>query len=113
MASTYYVRTDGGTSAQCNGMTDAPYSGSSGQSCAFNHPRYALGWGCTNTGNSCASSGVMQGGDTLYINGDDPTNGGAQAQYEIGYDDTGNGLTPGCSSSYSYDCTLGNLPAGT
>ena len=112
-ATTYYVRLDGGTALECAGTADAPYPGSgTGQPCAFIHPRYALGWGCTNMGNSCANGGLMQGGDTLYIDGDDPTNGGAQAQYEIGYDDTNNDATPGCSSSWPYDCTLGNLPAG-
>ena len=109
-ATTYYVRPDGGDTSQCNGTTDAPNSGS--HECAFNHPRYALGWGCTNAGNNCANPGVMQAGDTLYIDGDDPNNGGAQAEYEIGFDDTENNLTPGCSSSWPYDCTLGNLPAG-
>ena len=112
-ATTYYVRLDGGTALECTGTADAPYPGSgTGQPCAFIHPRYALGWGCTNTGNSCANGGIMQGGDTLYIDGDDPTNGGVQAQYEVGYDDTNNDETPGCSSSWPYDCTLGNLPGG-
>ena len=33
-AATYYVRTDGGSATQCNGLADAPYPGSgTGQNC--------------------------------------------------------------------------------
>jgi hypothetical protein len=110
-AATYYVRIDGGDATQCSGEADASVSSPSAQGCAFSHPRYALGWGCTNAGNNCTNAGVMKQGDTLYISGDDPADGG-QAQYEIGYDDTENNLTPGCSSASAYDCTMGNLPAG-
>jgi hypothetical protein len=43
-AAIYYIRTDGGTSAQCTGTTDAAYPGSgNGQACAFSHPAWALG----------------------------------------------------------------------
>lgn len=35
----YYVRPDGGTSTQCTGLIDAPYSGTgSAQPCALSHP---------------------------------------------------------------------------
>src|SRR5579885_3133084 len=42
-ATTYYVRTDGGTPTQCTGLANAAYSGSgSGQSCAWHSPMDAL-----------------------------------------------------------------------
>ena len=42
-ATTYYVRTDGGTATQCNGMADKAYPGSgTNMSCAWNHPFVAL-----------------------------------------------------------------------
>jgi len=40
---TYYVRTDGGTFAQCTGLVDAAYGGSgSSQPCGWRHPFVAL-----------------------------------------------------------------------
>ena len=40
---TYYIRTDGGTAAQCTGTADAPYPGSgTNQLCAWSHPFWAL-----------------------------------------------------------------------
>ena len=43
LATTYYVRTDGGSPAQCTGLADAPYPGSgTAQSCAWDHPFRAL-----------------------------------------------------------------------
>ena len=42
-ASTYYVRADGGTKSQCNGLNNAAYPGSgSAQDCAWHHPFDAL-----------------------------------------------------------------------
>ncbi|MBF0511863.1 MAG: hypothetical protein HQL13_06005, partial [Candidatus Omnitrophica bacterium] len=115
-ATTWYVRDGGGNATQCTGTTNAIYPGSgTNQPCAFNHPRYVLGWGCGNNGSNNPCTGknpVMGQGDALYISGDSDINPGTQAQYEIGYDDTGKNLTPGCSSAYPYDCTLGNIPAG-
>jgi hypothetical protein len=38
-AATYYVRTDGGSAAQCSGLADAPYPGAGdSQPCAWEHP---------------------------------------------------------------------------
>lgn len=58
-AATRYVRTDGGTSTQCNGTTDAAYDGSgSGENCAWT---------------LSAGLSAMNGGDTLIIkNGNYP-----------------------------------------
>ena len=42
-AATYYVRADGGTTAQCSGLANAAYPGSgNGQACAWHHPFDAL-----------------------------------------------------------------------
>lgn len=110
-ATNYYVRLDGGTSAQCNGTVNAPYTSngtSVQQGCAFNNPRYALGYSIENS-----VAGALKGGDTLYINGDVPSNTAQQAQYLIGFDDTSAATTPACSQYWSYDCQLNNIPAGT
>ncbi|WP_147319083.1 hypothetical protein, partial [Cognatiluteimonas weifangensis] len=60
-ATTYYVRTDGGTASQCTGRANAPYPGSgSAQACAWNHPSVAL---------PASGSPRIAGGDTLLIGG--------------------------------------------
>jgi hypothetical protein len=42
-ATTYYVRTDGGTNVQCTGTANAAYSGSgTGKACAWNNLMEAL-----------------------------------------------------------------------
>src|SRR5574337_868898 len=42
-ATTWYVRTDGGTAAQCTGKSDAAYRGHGRhEACAFDHPFWAL-----------------------------------------------------------------------
>ena len=93
LAATYYVRTDGGTGAQCTGLVDAAYSGSgTGQACAFAHPAWALG--------TSGSAGKMAGGDTLIL---------SQEQYMIGYGMPNN---PDGSSDYAYDSVLNAPPAG-
>ena len=114
-AKNVYVRDGGGTAIQCTGLTNAVYPGSgTSQNCAFNRPFTAIGY-CTGNesgGAPCQFQGILSGGDTLYINGDSDLHSGQQAQYEMGYDDTGSGLTPGCSISYPYSCTANNLPSG-
>jgi hypothetical protein len=81
---TYYVRTDGGTAAQCTGLVNAAYSGSGvGQSCAWNHPFQAL---------SPDGTKRIAGGDTLIIGAGD---------YKMGYDE-----------SMSYDCHMPPIPSG-
>lgn len=99
-ATTYYVRSSGGTAVQCTGTTNADYSGSgTAQACAFSHPAWALG-----TGNSIAN-GKMVGGDTLII--DDTSS----ASYMVGY---GMPNTSGCSlfAPYDWPCTLKKIPSG-
>lgn len=98
-ATTYYVRTDGGTSTQCTGTTNAAYPGSgTGQACAFSHPFYATGW-CGDYPNTC-TSGAMVGGDDVII---------ASGTYNVGY----SASWSGCSSSWPYNCAMKDLPDGT
>ena len=94
LATTYYVREDGGTAAQCNGQTDAPYSGfGEGQSCAWDHPFWALNAGSP-------PSWKLNGGDTLMI---------GTGSYRMGI---GSPNTSWCGADYSYDCMLPALPSG-
>src|SRR5215467_12341612 len=56
---TWYVRTDGGTAAQCDGLHDAAYSGAvRHHACAWRHPFDALPPG---------GPARIGGGDTLMI----------------------------------------------
>jgi hypothetical protein len=90
---TYYVRLDGGTSSQCNGLVDAPFPGSgTNQPCAWSHPFWAL---------NSSGNWKIQGGDTLII---------AAGSYMMGY---GAPNTSGwCDVDYTYECDLPPLPAG-
>src|SRR5262245_5398819 len=102
-ATTYYVRPDGGSSVQCTGMSDAPYSGAgNSQPCAFNHPVWALG--------SPGTYGMMMGGDVLIIDDVNPSNG-QQAQYMIGYG-MPNTNSENCSIWQTYNCTMSPVPSG-
>lgn len=61
-AATWYVRTDGGTSSQCVGTTDAAYPGSgTAQPCAYNDPQLAIN--------------ASAGGDTITIRANDTFSG--------------------------------------
>ncbi len=71
MATTWYVRPDGGTlftpgnPGQCNGRTDAAYPGhGKNQPCAVNDPRYLY-----SLGTGAAYSWVIAGGDTVLFRG--------------------------------------------
>jgi hypothetical protein len=77
-ATTYFVRTDGGDANQCNGRSDAPYSGSS-KDCAWKHPFFALPPG---------GSPRIAGGDALIIGG---------GSYEMGQGAPGSGSCGGAS----------------
>lgn len=58
-AATFYVRTDGGDAAQCNGRADAAYPGSgTAQACAWKNPNIAM---------PSSGSARIAGGDTLLI----------------------------------------------
>lgn len=105
-ASQYWVRDGGGTKTQCDGKTNHTLAGASGTNCAFNHPRWLLGWDEFNT-----NPGVMVSGDTGFIDGDSDINPGQQAQYLIGNDTVG-GTTPTCGI-FDGECILYAIPAGT
>ncbi len=111
-ASTWYIRDGGSTPTNCTGQTNAVYPGSgTGVACAYSNPGYAQGYFCTNGGGSCSgATNQLSSSDTEYIDGDSDVNPGQQAVYQIGY---GSPQMPSCTSGDNYDCTLGNLPAGT
>ncbi len=93
-AETYYVRPDGGTFTQCNGLADAPYPGSGeNRSCAWSHPFWALKAGEP-------PEWIMEGGDTLIIH---------TGSYMMGY---GAPNTGWCYEEGAFDCHLPPLPSG-
>ncbi|MCK5179551.1 MAG: hypothetical protein KAR32_08465, partial [Candidatus Omnitrophica bacterium] len=99
-ATTYYVRTDGGSATQCTGLADAPYSGTGiGQNCAFNHSNWAI----APQGNNPT---VMEGGDTLIIDNSD------NAEYMMGYGTPNTRDTTKCHSSWPWDCYMRPIPSG-
>ena len=103
-ATTYYVRTDGGTSAQCAGTTDQAYdAGAHGTACAWRSLATAL----PRTG------ALISGGDTVIIDNVDRLAGSGQAKYQIGYsgDDIVHDGT--CYDGANYDCTMSAIPSGS
>jgi len=93
-AAVYYVRTDGGTAAQCTGLADAAYPGSGQtQDCAWAHPFWALTSGDPPTWR-------IQGGDTLLI---------GPGEYLIGLGAPNSGW---CDQGWPYACVLPPLPSG-
>src|SRR5690349_5927576 len=97
-ANTYYVRTDGGSSAQCTGLVDAAYPGSgSGQACAWSNPMIALP---PPPHYGEAAIPLIQGGDTLLIK---------SGSYMIGYGAPG---AESCNTGMTYACTMAPVPSG-
>ncbi|WP_460828435.1 hypothetical protein, partial [Marilutibacter aestuarii] len=93
-AATYYVRTDGGSAAQCTGTSDAAYPGSgNNQACAWNSLHQVL---------PASGAARISGGDTVYV---------APGEYMIGVDAPGaNGGR--CYSGGPWDCYLAPVPSG-
>ena len=91
-ASTYYVRTDGGSAPQCTGLVDAPYPGNgSGQPCAWDHPFRALPPG---------GSARILGGDLLII---------GRGSYMMGYGAPG---SDECDTEGAFECHMSPIPSG-
>jgi hypothetical protein len=98
-ATTYYVRTDGGTNVQCNGTADAPVSAA--PNCAWSNPLEAL----PPVMGNYRHAAFIKGGDTLVIE---------TGTYRIGWAD---GLqarwSDPCAALYAPACTLQPVPSGT
>jgi hypothetical protein len=94
-ALTFFVRPDGGTAGQCNGLEDASYPGVGiNQPCAWKHPFWAL------QADGEMASWRLGPGDTLMI---------AYGKYMMGY---GAPNTGWCSHYWPWACTLPPLPSG-
>lgn len=92
-STTYYVRTDGGTGTQCNGLSDAPYPGSGdSQNCAWSHPFWAL---------NEYGEWKIRGGDTLII---------GPGSYMIGYGAPN--TSSWCGAEWAESCVLPPIPSG-
>ena len=102
VASTFYVRSDGGTTAQCTGLADAAYPGSgTAQNCAWHHPFDAL----PPQGDGATPALHLHGGDTLLI---------GAGSYEMGLNAPGaKQAYPACNQAWSWDCVMAVIPGGT
>jgi hypothetical protein len=93
---TLYVRPDGGSTEQCTGLVDAPYSGSgTGQPCAWDHPFRALPPG---------GPPRIAGGDTLVIAADSYMMGYGAPEADQDEED--------CVRDYPWDCHMPPIPSG-
>ena len=99
---TYYVRTDGGSTAQCTGLGNNAYPGSgSAQNCAWRHPFDAL----PPQGDGANPAVPFHGGDTLII---------GPGSYEMGLNAPGaRAAYPACNPNWSWDCFMASVPSGT
>lgn len=101
-ATTYYVRSDGGTAAQCTGKADAPYSGNgSGRACAWAHPFIAL----PPSSPEHRLAPRIAGGDTLVI-------GPGSYMMGVGATPEGSPEMSACFGGYATDCRMQPLPPG-
>ncbi len=92
-AKTYYLRTDGGTPRECNGLADKPYPGSGTlQDCAFKRFLDVTGW-------KNGPAGRLAPGDTLIVD---------RGEHIVGFEPG----REGCSPFYPYDCTALPIPSG-
>ncbi len=104
---TWYIRPDGGsrysataTSGQCDGQSDAPYSGSgTNQHCAFSDYRYL--WDDQSYGND---AWVIAGGDTVILRG---------GPWRVGFNQSGPNDTWCVGGQGPYVCRNPTIPAGT
>lgn len=95
VATTWYVRADGGSAAECTGRGDRAYPGTgTALDCAWRHPFEALPPG---------GEPRIRGGDTLLI---------GPGSYEIGRGAPGSDALSACSDDWPWDCHLGTIPSG-
>ncbi|HEX3897440.1 MAG TPA: hypothetical protein VHW73_14670, partial [Rudaea sp.] len=90
---TYYVRTDGGSPAQCDGRHDAAYSKTTKHACAWRHPFDALLPG---------GPARIAGGDTLII---------ATGSYQMGLG-APDAQSDKCRADWPWDCHMTPVPSG-
>lgn len=91
----YYVRLDGGSALQCNGLSDSPYTGTGlNQECAWDHPFRALPPG---------GPPRIAGGDTVII---------ASGSYRLGSGSPGADSPALCNANNPWDCTMPPIPSG-
>jgi sugar lactone lactonase YvrE len=95
-SSTFYIRSDGGSPDQCDGLSDAPYPGSgTNKPCAWDHPFRALPPG---------GPARIAGGDTLII---------GAGSYPMGYGAPGADFnTDACDTNYRWGCFMTAIPSG-
>ena len=92
---TYYVRVDGGSAEQCDGLHDAPRAGRDGRrACAWRHPFEALPPG---------AKARIAGGDTLVI---------GAGSYMMGRGAPGTEASEKCRKDWPWDCHAGAVPGG-
>lgn len=94
-AATYYVRTDGGTSSQCNGTSDKAYTpvvSDVTKDCSFKHPFWVLA--------GPGGQNKMVGGDTMIV---------GPGNYDFGL----GAPNANCSQYYPWDCFQNSIPSGT
>ena len=100
-ATTFYVRSDGGTTAQCSGLGNKPYPGSgNNQDCAWHHPFDAL----PPQGDGANPALRLNGGDTLIV---------GSGSYEMGKNAPDASAYPACNANWSWDCIMPSVPSGT
>jgi len=93
LATTYYVRPDGGSAEQCTGRANAPYPGSgTAQPCAWDHPFRALPPG---------GAPRIAGGDTLRI---------GPGSYMMGYGAPETDVN--CDAGGAFGCLMPPIPSG-
>ncbi len=92
VAKDYYVRSDGGSAQQCNGLSNKSLAEKGeNNGCAWNHPFQAL---------PPEGKPKISAGDTLYI---------GNGSYQMGHGAPGAGS---CSSDYPWDCFMPAIPSG-
>jgi hypothetical protein len=92
---TWYVRADGGSAAQCDGMHDAPYaSAARHHACAWRHPFDAL---------PPDGPPRLRGGDTLVI---------GAGSYMMGAGAPGTDAFDKCRQDWPWDCHMVAVPSG-